>query len=403
MPAPLFAVEARDPGTAARAGRIRTAHGDIPTPAFAPVGTQAAVKALSPRDLESLGVSVVMSNAYHLSLRPEVETVQALGGLHALAGWKGPMMTDSGGFQVFSLDDRASVDDEGVSFRSHLDGSHRRFTPESVVALQQGLGADLAMPLDVCTPYPASRELAERDLGRTMAWAQRARAAHGGHPQRLYGIVQGSIYPDLRRASARGLVQIGFDAYAIGGLSVGETKAEMWPAVAAAVKELPDAAPRHLLGVGHPEDLIEGIAAGMDSFDCVMPTRVARTAAALTISGRINLRNAEHRLDTRPIEAGCACYACQHFSRGSIRHLIKAREILAAHLLTLHNLHFTLELVRAARQAILDCRFAQFRTDFLARYADGRYLRPMPVAQTSVGFEGTFAEPSGLDQRANKR
>lgn len=379
---PRFEIIARASGSAARAGEIRTAHGSIPTPAFAPVGTQAAVKALAPRDLEALGVDLLMSNAYHLAMRPGAEVVQALGGLHALAGWNGPMITDSGGFQIFSLDNRVNVDDDGVTFRSHLDGRAHRFTPESVVQLQQALGADLAMPLDVCTGFPVERAVAERDLQRTHAWAARARDAHADHPQLLYGIVQGATFPDLRAASTVAIRSVGFDAYAIGGVSVGEPKADLWRAVDQVLPGLPEAAPRHLLGVGHPEDLIEGIARGIDSFDCVMPTRVARMAGALTLDGRLNLRNARFARDLRPIEADCGCYACQRFSRGALRHLVKAGEILAAQLLTLHNLHFTLELVRRARAAILADRFDVFRANFLDRYEGGRYA---PAAGGALG------------------
>ena len=372
---PRFDIIARASGSAARAGEILTAHGSIPTPAFAPVGTQAAIKALAPRNLEELGVGLLMANAYHLAMRPGIEVVQALGGLHALAGWDGPMITDSGGFQIFSLDNRVSVDDDGVTFRSHIDGRAHRFTPESVVRLQQALGSDLAMPLDICTRFPVERSVAERDLQRTHAWAARAREAHADHPQLLYGIVQGATYPELRAASTGAIRSIGFDAYAIGGVSVGEPKAALWRAVDVVLPGLPDAAPRHLLGVGHPEDLIEGIARGIDTFDCVMPTRVARMAGALTMDGRINLRNARFARDPRPIAADCGCYACQRFSRGALRHLVKAGEILAAHLLTLHNLHFTLELVRQARAAILVDGFADFRADFLDRYEGGRHVR----------------------------
>ncbi len=381
MPAPSFEILARASGSDARAGILYTEHGPIPTPAFAPVGTQGAVKALSPRELEAIGVHLLMSNAYHLAMRPGIEIVEDLGGLHALAGWSGPIVTDSGGFQVFSLDDRARVDDEGVTFRSHVDGSRHRFTPESVVALQQALGSDLAMPLDVCSQHPATRQRAEEDLRRTLSWAARARDAHGDHPQLLYGIVQGSTYPDLRQRAAERIAGLGFDAYAIGGVSVGESKAQLWSAVDASLPALPEARPRHLLGVGHPEDLIEGIARGIDSFDCVMPTRVARMAGALTMQGRLNLRNAKHAKDRAPIEDACGCYTCRRFSRGALRHFLKAGEILGAQLLTLHNLHFTLRLVAEAREAILAGRFDTFRRRFLIDYEQGAHAQFLDSAR----------------------
>jgi queuine tRNA-ribosyltransferase len=376
MPRPLFEISHRDPDTAARTGMIHTTHGTIPTPAFAPVGTQATVKSLAPKDLALLGVAIVMSNAYHLALRPGAATVEALGGLHALAGWDGPMMTDSGGFQVFSLETKTQVDTDGVTFRSHIDGSVQRFTPESVAAWQMTLGADLVMPLDVCTGYPVTHETAAAEMWLTRAWAERARRAHSRVGQVLYGIVQGSVFPDLRAESARGIAALGFEAYAIGGVSVGETKTEMWSAVDAALPHLPDAAPRHLLGVGYPEDLVEGVARGIDTFDCVMPTRIARNAGALTMDGRINLRNSAFAQDRRPLAEDCTCYACQHFSRGAIRHFTLADEILGLHLLTLHNLHFTLSLMRQLRGAIAAGSFAAFRRDFLARYAGGAFYDP---------------------------
>jgi queuine tRNA-ribosyltransferase len=361
MSAIRFEVLARDPATGARAGLLHTPHGPVATPAFVPVGTQGTVKAATPADLAALGVELVMCNAYHLAMRPGAETVRALGGLHRLAAWDAPLMTDSGGFQVFSLAERRKVTDDGVTFRSHVDGNLHHFTPESVVALQEALGADLAMPLDVCTPYPADRADVERDLARTQAWLERAVVARRRADQALYGIVQGGLFPDLRAEAARAVVALEPEGYAVGGVSVGETQGQMLAAVAATVAELPQGAPRHLLGVGHPDDLVPCIALGIDTFDCVLPTRLARNAAALTPSGRISLRHAAYRADTRPIQAGCDCYACRNFSRGAIRHFVKADEILAAQLLTLHNLAFTVRRVAAARAAILAGAFDDFR------------------------------------------
>jgi queuine tRNA-ribosyltransferase len=373
LPAIRFEVAARDAASAARAGLLHTPHGMVLTPAFAPVGTQGAVKAVSPRDLLDLGVPVIMTNAYHLAMRPGAATVEALGGLHRLTGWSGPLMADSGGYQAFSLGDLARLDADGITVQYPLDGSTHRFTPESVVQLQESLGADLVMPLDVCTAYPATREQVERDLNITHRWAERAQAARRRADQALYGIVQGSTFADLRAESARSIAALGFDGYAIGGVSVGEPKAAMLAAMGASVPCLPDAAPRHLLGVGHPEDLVLGVGQGIDTFDCVMPTRVARNAGALTMDGRLNLRNAAYATDARPVEAECTCYACRHFSRGAIRHLVKAGEILGLHLLTLHNLHFTTTLMVRIRTAILSGSFGAFQRDFLAQYANGTY------------------------------
>ncbi len=373
-----FEVLGCDPLTSARAGILHTPHGLVPTPAFAPVGTQGAVKAVTPRDLGDLGVAIMMVNAYHLAVRPGADTVSALGALHEITGWEGPLMADSGGYQIFSLGKQATFDTDGVTFQSPTDGTSHRFTPESVVALQERLGPDLALPLDVCTPYPASRERAAADMTITHDWARRSREAHGRTDQALYGIVQGSTYADLRAESARTVSQIGFDGYAVGGVSVGEPKEAMLASVNACARLLPPDAPRHLLGVGHPEDLVECVALGMDTFDCVMPTRVARNAGALTMAGRINLRNAAFTTDRRAIEPECSCYACQHFSRGAVRHLVKAGEILGLHLLTIHNLHFTLDLMRSVRAAILAGSFAAYRREFLRHYAGGAHaLQPV--------------------------
>lgn len=373
MPAFHFEIQARDPLSLARAGLLHTPHGAIPTPAFLPVGTQATVKGCPPEMLRQLGVAAVMSNAYHLALRPGAATVAALGGLHVLAGWDGPMMTDSGGFQVFSLAHRRKVDAGGVDFRSHLDGSLLRFTPESVMTLQADLGADLIMPLDVCSAGGANHESAAAEMRLTLAWAARARDAQRREDQLLYGIVQGAAHPDLRAESARATRALGFEAYAIGGLSVGESKASTLAALDAAVVELPDEAPRHLLGVGHPEDFVTGVLRGMDTFDCVMPTRVARTGGALTWDGRVNMRNAVHAQDPAPLDADCPCPTCRRFSRGAIRHFLKAGEMLGPMLLTVHNLHFMLRLIADLRQAILDGRLAELREQLAARLGAGAH------------------------------
>lgn len=351
----------QDPDSRARAGELETPHGVIATPAFAPVATRGAVKALTPQALSDLAVGVVMANAYHLAVRPGAAAVASLGGLHAFSAWQGPIMTDSGGYQVFSLAPQRRVDDDGVTFRDALDGSGRRLTPESVIAVQESLGADIVFPLDVCTALGADRRHATEDLERTQAWAVRSVAARRRGDQGLMGIVQGSVYPELRRQGARAMAALDVDGFAIGGVSVGEGKTAMYAAVDAVVDELPDGAPRHLLGVGHGDDLIEAVARGIDTFDCVMPTRVARNGAALTGTGRINLRGAEYAQDRRPIEAGCPCYACQHFTRGAIRHWLKAGEILPLTLLSIHNLHHVLDILSRARAAILTGTFTAFR------------------------------------------
>jgi queuine tRNA-ribosyltransferase len=348
-------------------GRIATPHGEVDTPAFAPVGTQATVKALDPRDLHELGAQLVLGNTYHLYLRPGAGVVAELGGLHRFMGWDGPILTDSGGFQVFSLAERRSVTDEGVAFRSHIDGSAHFFTPEMVMRVEEQLGADIIMCLDECAE-PRDRAYNERALARTHAWAARCRAAHSRPDQALFGIVQGGIFPDLRRQSVESLTALDFPGYAIGGLSVGESKAEMYGTLAATAPLLPASRPRYLMGVGAPEDLLEGVARGVDLFDSVLPTRLARNAALFTREGRLNLRNARFERDAAPIEPGCSCYTCRHFSRAYLRHLFKAEELLAYRLATIHNVHFLLELMRDVRSAIAADRFLSFKDQFLAAY-----------------------------------
>ncbi len=348
-----FELVATDPQSRARAGVFETPHGPLQTPIFAPVGTAATVKALSPRDLVDLGAQLILANAYHLYLRPGDQVVRDLGGLHRFTSWNRPILTDSGGFQVYSLSASRRVDADGVTFRSHIDGSEHRFTPESVVTIQENLGADIIMCLDECSP-PLDYAYNLEALSRTHAWAERCKAAHSRSDQALFGIVQGGIYPDLRENSARFLTGLDFVGYAIGGLSVGETKEQMHAALDAAVPLLPKDRPRYLMGVGMPEDLVNGVLRGVDIFDCVLPTRLGRNGAALVSGGRINLRNAVHTHDPAPIQETCACYTCTNFSRGYLRHLVQSNEILGHHLLTLHNVHFLINLVRTLRTAILD-------------------------------------------------
>ncbi len=363
-----FQVVGRCPESWARAGVIRTPHGEIPTPVFAPVGTQATVKSVSPWELLELGATLILVNTYHLYLRPGPEIVASLGGIHPFMGWEGPIMTDSGGFQVFSLEHLRRVDNEGVTFRSHLDGSEQHLTPERVIELQERLGADLILCLDVCTPYPSSRERSEADLRRTHHWAERSLKAHTRSDQALFGIMQGGTYAELREESARFFAHLDFPGYAIGGLSVGEPKEMMHQMLEVTVPLLPEDKPRHLLGVGSPEDLFECTALGIDIFDCALPTRIARNGSFFTRQGRLNIRNSRYTDDPAPIEEGCDCYACQNFSRAYLRHLVMAKEILGVRLATIHNLHFMFKLMREIREAILLGDFMALKGEFLASY-----------------------------------
>ncbi len=362
-----FDLHSTDPASGARLGILHTPHGTVPTPLFAPVGTQATVKTMTPRDLHGLGAGLILANTYHLFLRPGAELVQRMGGLHGFMGWDGPILTDSGGYQVFSLAHMRKLDADGVTFRSHIDGSLQRFTPESVMDTEQKLGADIAMCLDEC-PDPLDRAANERALLRTHAWAERCRLAHTRPDQALFGIVQGGIFPDLRAESARHLTGLDFPGYAVGGLAVGETKAQMIATLALTCPLLPAGKPRYLMGVGAPEDIVEAVAQGIDLFDCVLPTRIARNGALLTHAGRLNIRNAQHADSPLPVEEGCTCYTCQHFSRAYLRHLFKAGETLGLHLATLHNLHFMLRLMEQIRVAIADGSFLRFKERFLAGY-----------------------------------
>jgi queuine tRNA-ribosyltransferase len=356
-----------DRETAARLGRIETAHGAVRTPAFAPVGTQATVKALDPRDLKELGAELILANTYHLYLRPGADLVADFGGLHGFMAWDGPILTDSGGFQVFSLAENRELSDEGVLFRSHVDGSQHLFTPEAVVRIQEQLGADIIMCLDECAD-PSDRNYNQQALARTHIWARRCREAQRRTDQALFGIVQGGVFPDLRKQGAEYLVQLGFPGYAIGGLSVGETKEQMHRMLDITTSILPEDRPRYLMGVGAPEDLFESVARGIDLFDCVLPTRLARNAALFTRAGRINIRNALHKRDASPIEVGCQCFTCQRFSRAYLHHLFRVGELLAYRLATIHNVHFLLEIMRDIRVALAAGRFQSFKDEFQAHY-----------------------------------
>jgi queuine tRNA-ribosyltransferase len=350
-----------------RRGIVRTPHGAFATPVFMPVGTQATVKTMAPWDLRAVGAEIILSNTYHLYLRPGVETIAGLGGLHRFMGWDGPILTDSGGFQVFSLEHLRQVDDDGVRFRSHLDGSEHYFTPELVVRVQEALGADIIMCFDELAP-PDDRGALEAALDRTHRWAERCLNAQTRRDQALFGIVQGGVFPDLRELSADVLVAMDFPGYAIGGLSVGESKADMHRMLEVTIPRLPEDKPRYLMGVGSPEDLWEGVARGVDMFDCVLPTRVARNGAAFTWEGRMNLRNARFATDPAPIMEDCDCLACSHFSRAYLRHLVQADEILGLHLVTAHNLRFLVRVMERIRTVIARGEFDQAKAEFLARY-----------------------------------
>lgn len=365
-----FEVTAEDGGTAARCGVLRTPHGAVETPAFMPVGTQATVKALMPRDLEQVGVEMLLGNAYHLEVRPGSELIRRAGGLHRFCGWERPILTDSGGFQVFSLARLRRVTDDGVEFQSPIDGQMRFFTPEGAVQIQNALGADVIMAFDECVGYPCERVRAESAMRRTLRWAARCRAAHRESGQALFGIVQGSTFEDLRRQCAEELIGMEFDGYAIGGVSVGEGPDLMRRVVDWMAPVLPREKPRYLMGVGTPEDLMEFVGMGIDLFDCVMPTRNARGACAFTSEGKLKLRNARYREDFGPLDRGCACYTCRTFSRAYLRHLFVCREMLAGMLVSLHNVGFYMDLMRRCREAIRCGLFAQFAREFVHTQKD---------------------------------
>jgi queuine tRNA-ribosyltransferase len=353
----------------ARAGILHTPHGDIPTPVFAPVGTLATVKAVPPRDLKNeLGTSLILANTYHLHLRPGSDLVAKMGGLHEFMQWDGPILTDSGGFQVFSLAQINKIDDDGVTFRSHIDGSQQRLTPESSMHIQQQLGADVIMAFDECPP-PNDRQAVEPALERTHRWLERCREAHpDDSKQALFGIVQGGIYEDLRKKSAEFVTSLDLAGYAIGGLAVGETKQEQYKALDFTLPRMPENKPRYLMGVGEPDDLCEGILRGVDIFDCVIPTRIARHGAALTFNGRINMRRAEFKEDPKPIMEGTGIYT-EQFSRAYIRHLVVTKELLAHYLLSLHNIWFLVQHVKSMRQAIIEGRLRDYKDTFLQNYS----------------------------------
>jgi queuine tRNA-ribosyltransferase len=366
----VFTLISQDARTAARLGTIHTQHGAVQTPAFIPVGTQATVKALTPEDLRELGAEIVLCNTYHLYLRPGHELIQGLGGLHRFMHWDRPLLTDSGGFQVYSIAANQKVSEEGISFQSHLDGSRHLLTPELCMEVQMALGVDIMMCLDECVPYPASRDYCSRSLELTTRWARRCREKSRGGKQALFGIVQGGMFRDLREKGASDLVELDFDGYALGGLSVGESTGLMREMVGHAAPLLPASKPRYLMGVGTPEDIVEAVSCGMDMFDCVLPTRNARNGMLFTSFGRMVIKNARHRTEDMPVDPECGCYTCTHYSRAYLHHLFSAREILSYRLNTIHNLFFYLNLMAAMRKALSEGTFAEFRREFHAGRMD---------------------------------
>lgn len=365
-----FEILARDSSSSARRGRLHTAHGVVDTPVFMPVGTQGTVKAMSPAELEDMDCQILLSNTYHLNDRPGMEVIANAGGLHQFMGWSRAILTDSGGFQVFSLTRLRKVTDEGVEFRSHNDGARHFLGPVEAMAIQRTLGSDIAMAFDECPPYPCEREYACKAVDRTLTWAALCAKQPRADGQLVFGIVQGGVYPELRERCARELVAIGFDGYAIGGVSVGEPDNLIIPGVEMGIAGLPIDRPRYLMGVGGLGQMVEAIARGVDMFDCVLPTRVARNGTAVMRRGRFSLRNAEHKLASGPIEEGCGCYACRHFSRSYIRHLLNVNEILGVRLLTIHNLYRHLDLLREIREAISAGTFSRLREEFQALAAE---------------------------------
>ncbi len=357
-----------------RLGEMRTARGVVPTPVFMPVATYGTVKTMTPEEVAELGAAIILSNVYHLYLRPGVELIGSLGGLHRFMNWPGPILTDSGGYQVFSLAPFRTLSEEGVLFRSHLNGDQHFLTPEKVVQLQEALGVDIMMCLDECPPFPCPEAEARRAMDLTQQWARRSREAWSNRHQALFAIVQGGMNPVWRREQAQALRELDFPGYALGGLSVGEDKESTLAMVAATTPELPEDKPRYLMGLGTPEDLVEGVARGIDMFDCVLPTRNARNGTAFTDAGRVVIRNAAYARDPESLSADCGCYACRHYSRAYLRHLFISREILAYRLLTLHNLYYYFNLMSRIRQALAADRFADFRRDFYAKRHQGGKL-----------------------------
>ncbi len=366
-----FELKSQDTTTQARRGVLTTAHGQVQTPVFMPVGTRATVKTMAPRDLEAMDAEIILGNTYHLNLRPGMEIIRAAGGLHRFMGWSRPILTDSGGYQVFSLSKLRKIRPHGVEFQSHIDGTRHFLGPRESMAIQRDLGSDIAMIFDECTPYPCTHDEARKSLNLTLRWAEECRLQPRAEGQLVFGIVQGGVYQDLREQSARALIELGFDGYAVGGLSVGEPEKNMLEVLDWTTPLLPANKPRYLMGVGTPPQIIQAVARGVDMFDCVIPTRVGRNGSAYTANGCIPIKAGRFKMDMSPIEEGCTCYTCQNFSKAYIRHLLNVNEILGLHLMTVHNLHFYLNMMRNVRTHLERGSFQGFHDDFLARYAAG--------------------------------
>lgn len=372
MPAVTYELIKTDTRTKARRGRVTTPHGTIETPVFMPVGTAATVKAMRPEEIKELGAEIILSNTYHLYLRPGHEIVKAAGGLHKFMNWDRPILTDSGGFQVFSLGAMRKIREEGVEFRSHIDGSKHMLSPEKSMEIQNALGSDIIMAFDECAPYPADRQYVKDSLERTTRWLRRCKEYHQNTDrQSLFGIMQGGMYTDLRRESAEQIVELDLPGYAIGGLSVGEPKPLMYEIMDECVDYLPKEKPRYLMGVGSPDCLFEGVERGIDMFDCVLPTRIARHGMAMTSQGRVNIKNAAYERDFTPLDPNCDCYTCRNYSKAYLRHLFKADEILSSMLMTNHNLHFLVNTMKNIRKSIEEDRFLEYKKEFYESY--GRF------------------------------
>lgn len=372
MPAVTYELIKTDTKTKARRGRVKTPHGTIETPVFMPVGTAATVKAMRPEEVKELGAEIILSNTYHLYLRPGHDIVKAAGGLHKFMNWDRPILTDSGGFQVFSLGAMRKIREEGVEFRSHIDGSKHMLSPEKSMEIQNALGSDIIMAFDECAPYPADRQYVKDSLERTTRWLKRCKEYHKDTDrQSLFGIMQGGMYPDLRKLSAEQIVELDLPGYAIGGLSVGEPKPIMYEIMDECVDYLPKNKPRYLMGVGSPDCLFEGVERGIDMFDCVLPTRIARHGMAMTSQGRVNIKNAAYERDFTPLDPNCDCYTCRNYSKAYLRHLFKADEILSSMLMTNHNLHFLVNTMKNIRKSIEEDRFLEYKKEFYESY--GRF------------------------------
>lgn len=363
----------QEKNTKARLGKLHTNYGVYDTPMFMPVGTQATVKTLSSEELKAMNSAVILSNTYHLWLRPGADIVEKAGGLHKFMNYDGPILTDSGGFQVFSLAKPKDISEEGVKFKSHLDGSNLFLTPEISIGVQNKLDSDIAMSFDECIPYPASYEYAKRSTERTLRWARRGKEVFNNERQSLFGIVQGGEYTDLREYSAKETVKIGFDGYSIGGTSVGEGKDVMYKMIEDGIRYLPEDKPRYLMGVGEPFDILEGVERGIDMFDCVLPTRIARHGNAFTRDGKMNIKNAKYKDDFAPIESDCDCYACKNYTRAYIRHLITSNETFGARLLSIHNIRFLIKLTEEIRETIKNDNFLEYKENFKRRYESGKH------------------------------